>query len=293
MEDVIGSVIKDLREKKGISIEELASDLCQPERMLEIERGTGNITIKELHLIANKLSVEVTFLLNAGNTPQFNYIEGIQTLIRKYIRQRNYEVVAEIVSNEIHQSKKISLDFCQFLKWHEGICVWHLERDKEKAISLLESALEITVTNGLILREREVEILNSIGLIHLDAQDKYAAILIFKKAIHHLENIPLLKGENIYIRLLHALAQTLTKIGNFEESLEQTERAIAICISNESLYLLGELHYSAGENLLELGEKEKGMDYIQKSKFIFEMKKKKKFVHLVNLEVKRILSLTN
>ena len=95
-------------------------------------------------------------------------------------------------------------------------------------------------------------------------------------------------NENIKIRILNALAKTLGDMSNYDESLIYSNRGIDLCISNESMYLFGELHYQAGESLIKLGKIEQGKEYMEKSMTIFTLQRNERFVKLVEKELEAL-----
>jgi tetratricopeptide (TPR) repeat protein len=110
--------------------------------------------------------------------PIYNYIETIKLLINKYKRTRNYEAIYEIIQKEMATAPEKSISFYQFLKWHEGISFFHLYNDKQKAIELLNEAMQITMGKRIILHQQEIEVLNSIGIIHFKTKN-------YEEAGHH------------------------------------------------------------------------------------------------------------
>lgn len=284
----IGSVIKDLRIRKNLKLEELSQGICTSEELFEFERGFRYPSLEQLVIFAEKLDVEVSYFFKVSEEKIFNYIENIQYLIRRYVRKRDYKSIWDIVINEL-EKKPISDKFTQFLKWHEGICIYYLENDPKNAINKLYEALNITLKDEIVLYEREVEILNSIAIIYFETRDFHKALDVYQKAFYCLDQLPYQNDVTIQIRVIHGLAQTMTELGMFEEALELTHRAIGICVSMDSMYLFGELYFLAGENSIRLGDKEKGMELVEKSKLIFQLQENDKFVELVDKELSRIL----
>ncbi|MEI2448754.1 hypothetical protein [Priestia megaterium] len=77
-------------------------------------------------------------------------------------------------------------------------------------------------------------------------------------------------------------------MSNYDESLIYSNRGIDLCISNESMYLFGELHYQAGESLIKLGKIEQGKEYMEKSMTIFTLQRNERFVKLVEKELEAL-----
>ncbi|MFY0802876.1 tetratricopeptide repeat protein [Peribacillus frigoritolerans] len=167
---------------------------------------------------------------------------------------------------------------------------FHLYNDKQKAIELLNEAMQITMGKRVILHQQEIEVLNSIGIIHFKTKNYEEAITIFNEALEFIENIPHVNQEGtIIVKIIHGLAQTLTELHYYQESLNYTLKGINICNSIESLYLYAELHLLTGKNLVQLQQLEEGLHYIKQSKNIFSLQKNEEFVQIAENELENIL----
>ncbi|WP_375089023.1 tetratricopeptide repeat protein [Peribacillus sp. RS7] len=286
----VGSVIHELRIKQNLTREELAKDICEPNILLDYERSITSPTIDELALFADKLKVDLPYFFTTKNEPIYNYIETIKLLINKYRRTRNYEAIYEIVQKEMATAPEKSISFYQFLKWHEGIAFFYLYNDKQKAIELLNEAIRITMGKRVILHQQEIAVLNSIGIIHFKTKNYEEAITIFNEALEFIENIPHVNQEGtIIVKIIHGLAQTLTELHYYQESLNYTLKGINICNSIESLYLYAELHLLTGKNLFNLQQPDEGLQYINQAKNIFSLQRNEEFVQIVEDELESIL----
>lgn len=286
----VGSVINELRIKQNLTREELAKDICETNALSDYERSITSPTIDELALFADKLKVDLPYFFTTKNEPIYNYIETIKLLINKYKRTRNYDSIYEIVQKEMATAPEKSISFYQFLKWHEGISFFYLYNDKQKAIELLNEAIQITMGKRVILHQQEIEVLNSIGIIHFKTKNYEEAITIFNEALEFIENIPHVNQEGtIIVKIIHGLAQTLTELHYYQESLNYTLKGINICNSIESLYLYAELHLLTGKNLVHLQQPEEGLHYIKQSKNIFSLQKNEEFVQIAEHELESIL----
>ncbi|MDR4926251.1 hypothetical protein [Peribacillus simplex] len=229
--------------------------ICEPNALSDYERSITSPTIDELALFTDKLKVDLPYFFTTKNEPIYNYIEIIKFLINKYKRTRNYGAIYEIVQKEMATAPEKSISFYQFLKWHEGISFFYLYNDKQRAIELLNEAIKI-----------------------------------FNEAMEFIENIPHVNQEgSIILKIIHGLAQTLTELHYYLESLNYTLKGINICNSIESLYLYAELHLLTGKNLVHLQQPEKGLHYIKQSKNIFSLQKNEEFIRIAEHELESIL----
>jgi transcriptional regulator with XRE-family HTH domain len=163
----IGTNIKELSKSLGISQKELADGICTQAQISKIENGSIYPLSTTLYLIARRLGVDVNYFFDICETPRMDYVNEVMELIRQYIRKREYEKVYTIVKTE---KKTHCFLPCETLTWHEGICVYYLHKKVEEALSLLNQALSLTLSVGYSLRE--IEILNSIGIIYCE-EGKY------------------------------------------------------------------------------------------------------------------------
>ncbi|WP_440439159.1 hypothetical protein [Peribacillus frigoritolerans] len=93
------------------------------------------------------------------------------------------------------------------------------------------------------------------------------------------------------MKIIHGLAQTLTELHYYQESLNYTLKGINICNSIESLYLYAELHLLTGKNLVHLQQPEEGLHYIKQSKNIFSLQKNEEFVQIAEHEMEKHFAL--
>ncbi|MEQ2527038.1 hypothetical protein WMO40_10015 [Bacillaceae bacterium CLA-AA-H227] len=284
----LGEILSSIRIYKNIEVEELAKDICTVDEMILFEKGKQYPTLEVLAKIAEKLNVDLSYFFTFSATGSFNYVVGVLDLIKKYKRDRNYNAIYEIVKREqnnpefMHQSNK------QFLLWHEGICIYYLYGDKDKAYELLKTAIELTNLNNNNFTEREIEILTSLAIIEKDNANYERATKLCLEAYESLNKLPHLIDFTLRLRVLYALSQLLTRKGELEESLKYSLEGIKYCINNESLYLLGELYYQSGENYLRSGCTEKGRKYINNAITVFELQENNTYVQLVKSEIEKI-----
>ncbi|MFC3884600.1 helix-turn-helix domain-containing protein [Bacillus songklensis] len=285
----IGSIIRELRKMVGLSQKELAQGICTQAQISKLENGDEYPYSITLYEISKRLGVDMNYFFDIIETPRLDYVAEVKNLIRQYIRKRDYDSVAHIVQREKESPLFQTPANKQFLMWHEGICDYYVYKNKDKSLSKLYEAITLTQTSHSYYKEREIEVLNSVAIIHNEEKEFGRAVDIYKTALTQLKYLPQIKNEKIKIRILYGLSRTLTEMGEYKESLVYSERGIHLCISCESLYLFGELHYQSGCNLIKMQQKEKGTQYLEKAIFIFGLEKNEKFVALVKQQMKKLL----
>lgn len=289
-EYLIGDSLQSFRQYKGLSVKELAEGICTEEELISFEREKSYPNLVTLNQLANKMNIDLTYFFNIASKSSINYSTAVMQIINKHKRNWNYQAIHEIVQKELENPIFQPVMLKQFLVWHQGICVFYLENNFDKAIQLLHGALDLTNEKRVNLSEREVEILTSIAILYKDMNHYTEAISMFKKGLNDLEKLPHILESRGKVRILFGLSQALTEIGEYQESLVYCQKGIDICIHEEIQYLFANLHYQSGENYIKLGNKEKGKEFLQKAIYILQLQKNDKFIQIIETEMEKSLN---
>jgi transcriptional regulator with XRE-family HTH domain len=288
-EYTFGEVLKSFREYKEMSLKELADNICTVEELISFEKGSVYPTLDTCFQLAMKLNVELTYILEIISKTNINYPIKIMKIIDRYKRERNYEAVYNIVRIEQKNPLFSQLQLKQYLLWHLGICTFYVEKDFDKAIELLYQAIELTNPSKKNLYENEIEILTSIALLFYDTQEYQVAMTIFMEVLADLDKLPNLCNSLIKLKILFGLSQSLTELGEYQQSISYCEKGIELCTSEEKLFLLLEFHYQLGENYAKLGECTKANDNFNKCLFLLKLERKEKLYEIIEKEIAKQL----
>ncbi|HAQ08653.1 MAG TPA: hypothetical protein DCR24_14505 [Bacillus bacterium] len=284
-----GEILESLRIYKEMTLSELAEGICSEEDLIQFEKEDKYPTIDQLYKIALKLHVELNHFFDIGSTDTYNYAIAITELIKKYKRERDYRAINEIIMKEQDNPLFKHTSFKQFLTWHEGICVYYLNNDKERSVALLFEALDMTNPERKELSEREIEIITSVAIIEKDDGNLEGSVKVFHEALNNLAKLPQVLDSKIWLKILYGLGQALSKLEKYEESLIYCSKGIDNCIHEENMYLFGELYYQAGMNYLKLGKLVEGKEYLEKAMLIFNLQQNDKFASLVFEKMEELL----
>lgn len=271
---VIGKEIKALRQELGISQAELSNDICTQSQISKIEKGEVFPLANTLYFIAEKLGVDVNYFYDLATTPHLEYVKMVKEQVRSALNEYNYEEVYRIINTE----KKNPLFFnnrknSQFLLWNEGICVYYTKKEKGSALKLFKEALDLTKMTNKLLGEREIEIINSIGIIHSETGEYQKAIETFNQALINFVKLPSFHDYTIKTKIFYNKSKALTKIKKYSEAVDECQKGIAWCVKNNSLYLLGSLYYHIGYNYSFMEKKEEAITNYQKAITVFDLQK--------------------
>ncbi|WP_315906560.1 helix-turn-helix transcriptional regulator, partial [Priestia koreensis] len=161
----IGEKIKELRLSLEISQNDLAKQICEPQDLEKIEKGDEYPTLPQLHTLAKRLGIPITYFFETNWNQNVDYVNSVKTLMRNYARDREYKALYEIVKREEQSDLFRDKLNKQFLMWHEGICVYHVDKNKGRSLEMLYDALKITNREMNDFTEDEIQIMHSIGVI--------------------------------------------------------------------------------------------------------------------------------
>jgi transcriptional regulator with XRE-family HTH domain len=292
----IGKKIKELRKAFGLTQGDLAEGICTQALVSRIEKGDVYPSATALYQISVKLGVDVNYFFEIGTTPRLDYVSEVEKQLKQLRVKFKFEEILELVKveekNPLFYKDNEKL---QLLYWYKGIYVFEVEKEKEKAFSILNEAYNLTANQKKAMTEREMEILLCIGTFHSslhehdEAMDYYTQIEAAQKATEQIYD------KTIKPRLFYNIARVLTRIGSYDESTGYCKKALNWCLQEELLWGIGELNYQIGYNYELVNDLEKALPYFKRAFHMFELRQseknlvflKKKISHINNeLEMK-------
>ncbi|KON86235.1 XRE family transcriptional regulator [Sporosarcina globispora] len=243
----IGKKIKELRKSAGFSQKELAKDICTQAQISKIEKGDVLPLASTLYFISQRLGVDINYFFEHGTTPRLDYVQEVKNQLKMARRKLDYPLIKEIVDTEeknpLFTANKKNF---QILLWHKGIYKYHVDDQIEEALLFIDRAIDLTFEK--VWSEREIEIMNSKGILLYEVGRYTDALDVYLRALNYLEGMIYLNDETIRSRLLYNTAKAYTDLKDYERSIKLCHEAIGICIEKDLLFLLGHLHYHIGYN---------------------------------------------
>ncbi|ADC52264.1 transcriptional regulator, XRE (plasmid) [Alkalihalophilus pseudofirmus OF4] len=285
----IGKNIKDLREYYGISQRELAKGICTQPTISNIEKGENFVAAQLLHMIAERLGVDINYFFNIAETPKIDYMNETFYYIRLYVRQGKFTEAKKLISSEKNNPLFRALSSQQFFHWQLALCTYYLEGKFEESIKMLEDSLLMRNTTSKNYSEREVEIIISIAILYSENKDYKTANINYEKALSFIKKLPKIQDKLIEPRLYYNYSKCLYDQSIYAESVNLSTQGIIECKHRMSTYLLGELYYQKGKSLLYLNDtNEDTIEYFHKALWYFKENENQLFYTLVNDELKTL-----
>ncbi|HDR4868019.1 TPA: helix-turn-helix domain-containing protein [Bacillus cereus] len=282
----LGITIKELRIKKNISQSDLCHGICSQSQISKIEKGVIYPSSILLYQLSERLGVDPNNIFALTQNKKLKYTENVKYVMRDCIRQHQYKDLYEIVTREKYTNNFQTKEDKQFLLWHEAIAIYCVNNSTKVALTLLNNALKLTVTNIDFLSEREIDILHTMAILHAENKEYKKSITILKRCLHNFNRLDFPRDKEIKLKIIYNLAKNLSYTYQYEEAIKYIDKGIQLAINLNTFYLLGELYYGKGSNLLKLKQynEEDVANNMKKSLFIFELTKNEKKLQIIKEE---------
>ncbi|PGS52866.1 helix-turn-helix domain-containing protein [Bacillus cereus] len=282
----LGITIKELRIKKNISQSELCHGICSQSQISKIEKGVIYPSSILLYQLSERLGIDPNNIFALTQNKKIKYVENVKYVIKDCLKQKQYKELYEIVKKEKNLNNFQTKEEQQFLIWHEAIAIFMVERSIKTALDLLNHALKLTLTNSDFLSEREIDIMQTMAIFHGENKEYEKSITILRRCLTNFNKLDFPRDKEIKLKIIFNLAKNLGHANQHKEAIKYNDMGIQLAINLNTLYLLGELYYGQGWNLLKLKQynKEDVDNNMKKALFIFELTKNEKKLQIIKEE---------
>ena len=279
----LGITIKELRIKKNISQSELCHGICSQSQISKIEKGVIYPSSILLYQLSERLGIDPNNIFALTQNKKFKYVENVKYVIKDCLKQKQYKELYEIVKKEKDEKNFQAKEDKQFLLWHEAIAIFEANRSIKTALKLLNNALKLTLTNVDFLSEREIDIMQTIAIFHGENKEYEKSINILRRCLTNFNKLDFPRDKEIKLKIIYNLAKNLSYTYQYEEAIKYIDKGIQLAINLNTLYLLGELYYAKGYNLLKLEQsnEENVANNMEKALFIFELTEKEHYIQMI------------
>ncbi|MEH7649103.1 helix-turn-helix domain-containing protein [Bacillus toyonensis] len=282
----LGITIKELRIKKNISQSELCHGICSQSQISKIEKGMIYPSSILLYQLSERLGIDPNNIFAITQNKKLKYVENVKSVIKDCIRQHQYKELYEIVKKEKNENNFQSTEDKQFLVWHEAIAIYRVNNSIKSALTLLNHALKLTLTNADCLSEREIDIMQSIAIFYAENKEYKKSINILRRCLSNFNKLDFPRDKEIRLKIIYNLSKCLSSTCQYEEAIKYIDKGIQLAINLNTLYLLGELYYGKGSNLLKLNQSndENVANNMKTALFIFELTKNENKLQIIKKE---------
>lgn len=288
MNETVGEKLKHIRKRLNISQEALAKNICTQSEISRIENNKNLPSYFILLNISKKLGVDIKYFLSESHLRE-DYLNDVKQQLEVARRERNYELIDEIVRAEEKGTLFNKGENMRFLLWHKGIVQYHLNQDVDAAIKILLSCLsEKNIEN--LFTEMDIHVLNSIGIIYRNEKEHNKAIMYLERAHEIIKELPSVKKSRISVKVVYNLSKLYSDLGMIKQSNDLCQEGIKFCHEEEDMFLFAEFHYQLGRNHLIIKNSEQGIRYWEKAKDILMLQGKNSLAEIIQNEIEKYIN---
>ncbi|WP_144499478.1 helix-turn-helix domain-containing protein [Bacillus sp. FDAARGOS_235] len=283
----LGITIKEIRIKKNISQSELCHGICSQSQISKIEKGMIYPSSILLYQLSERLGIDPNNIFALTQNKKLKYVKNVKYVMRDCAKQKQYKELYEIVKQEKKQNNFQSKEDKQFLIWHEAIAIFEVNRSTKTALTLLNHALKLTLTNSDFLSEREIDIMQTMAIFYAEHKEYEESINILRRCLTNFNKLDFPRDKEIKLKIILNLAKLLELTYQHEEAIKYLDKGIKLAINLDTLYLLGELYYLKSQYLLKIKQhnEEDVVNNMKKALFIFELREKEHYIQMIKDEL--------
>ena len=273
----------------GLSQKDLSRNICTQAQISKIEKGEVLPLSSTLYLISKRLGVDVNYFFDIGSTPRLDYVDETFRQLKAARRNTDYVTIKQIVESEeknplfIHHKKNY-----QLLLWHKAIYVYEVDHHLDRALQLIDEAIDLTFDT--VYTEREIEIYISKGIFYFEDGLLDNAFTIFEKGFQVLNQIPYLQDDTIKSRLYFNTAKALTEQSKYDASIAYCKEGIDWVIQKDNLYLFAHFHYHIGYNYELQKNYSLAIPYMKDALIIFQLVKDYRYTQYIQDKIENFLT---
>ncbi|WP_170031818.1 helix-turn-helix domain-containing protein [Alteribacillus bidgolensis] len=282
----VGKKIQELRRYHSMTQSDLAKGICTQAQVSKIENGTIIPYSNTLFQISERLGADMYYFFEEARSDRPDYVEEVFEHLKELRFNHQYEEIRSILQHEKNNPLFQHSYYKQYMLWHKSICLYHLDRNTEEAVQVINEAL--SVDDNPSFTERKGEMMNTLAVFYDLEKDYEKASEICKKALSHFHSLKRIKNISVELRLIYTLTKSLTNQEHFDSSVFWCEKGIKRCIDTNNMYVFGELLYQKGRNLIFLGKQDEGTKSWSKALAVFEITSQKHLADIVRKELQQI-----
>jgi len=263
MENYVGTIIKNIRQSKGVTQKELANKLCSVRQLSRIEMNISSPTSFLISEISSRLGNDLLDYLPYTDDPNAYHVKNEIDRIMKFYYQDKFDFVLEMLENSPDINQASSRYAKQEIAWLYGAISNYVDIpftiDENYYVKLLLDVYAFDTLDEIFtvpLRAVDYRILNSLIVFYLKEGNFDYAELLMIKAIENIEMTHNSIRETSYLRFIYNLSRLYLTSEKYQMALHYSKKGLDYCLNSGTLLYLADLSNIHGRALYELGDRD-------------------------------------
>lgn len=279
----IGEILKEVRERKKCSQEEICYGICAVSTLSRIENGRQIPSKRVLEAVTQRLGIsDYLYPTYMGKEELTIYEIGKKLAIslEKEDNKRTKKLICQL-EQQIESLKKSNVNVCmeeQHILYARAVLLKRKGVKAHQVLRMMLDAVRITLPDfdGICVKNhfltfQEIIILNNIACIYYEMEKKTEAFrLLISLKIYMEEHIIDEEGTEKYLVIIQNLVSWLLKGRSYGDALTLCEKGLTCCIEHGKMRGFPMLLYHKSALLAESGQLDKSRECFLQTIAIFQ-----------------------
>ena len=268
MNYTIGEVLRETRERRKCSQEEVCYGICTPSTLSRIENGVQIPGRRILEALTQRLGMTDNLYTTYTGREEMEIYETGKRLMRS-LGNGEYEKVRRLVQQleeKLEQAEKYKYNLHmerQYILFAKAILQKHEGVEGQRVLEMLLEAVRVTIPDfdGIHLKNKfltfqEITILNNIGCTYHEMGKILEAFQIMVVLKEYMEKHISDEEEKArkYPMIIQNMVSWLSQAGRYKDALYLCESGLECCIEHGKMKVFPMLLYSKSVLLAETGQ---------------------------------------
>lgn len=264
----IGQRIREIRQQRGLTQQQLALGICNQSQISRIEKGVESVSAEILFQIAHKFSLDIRIFFDM-NEQQINEIQTIRKNIKYLQRKHMYqELLQYIEDHQVEAICRYSLMDQQFVLYQKGNAYVHLGA-VDRGFPMIQLALKLTYHCERIPALYEIEVIQALAIAYGFDGDYRACIGWLHKCLRALHVYR--EDNDQFTPIFYYLSKAYSDTQDYRMAIEYATQGIRYCENHKIGYYLDQLYYECGYSYEQIGQQFKAEQCYARSKLLQDL----------------------
>lgn len=297
-----GELLKEIRDSKGLTQDQLAENICSVRQLSRIESGENDPSIYILHSISKKLNIDLQEFYRIYFTSGSFQAHNLKSKLGELVASKDNDLLRKFIGEIENMSVFQEGENLQYILYGKAICSSHIDNDYELSNDYCIRGISIE-NPDFDVHKIEVIPYSNIGLtmINLMASnfDKMNKKELSFKLLEILLNIledfilnipfPMYRSLDFEKRLYQSTSCNLSTLNmnnkDYKKSLEYVNKGIDFSIKENHMRFLPELLAQKSRLLLKMDLKEEACENYKVCLSLYKICRNKDEAEIIEKEI--------